>query len=116
MRRIGRAIPADGEGATHLISIEVVGCANQAAAHKIAKTVAESSLVKTAITGGDPNWGRIVSAAGCGVLFDPGLSGTDTQRLSAVPQRYAHEIDASAVSAPFFIRDNRETSNGIAIF
>ena len=39
------------------------GCASRDAAHRIAKTVAESSLVKTAITGADPNWGRIVSAA-----------------------------------------------------
>ena len=106
---LARAIPADGEGATHLISIEVAGCANRAAAHKIAKTVAESSLVKTAITGGDPNWGRIVSAAGyAGVPFDPAgveltLNGFLLYR-NATPTKF----DASAVSAS--IRDNRETT------
>jgi len=65
-------IPSDGEGATHLITLDVTGCATRADAHLIAKTVANSPLVKTAITGNDPNWGRIVSAAGyAGVPFDP---------------------------------------------
>ena len=69
---LARAIPADGEGAKHLVSIEVTGCATREAARKIARTVADSALVKTAIAGADPNWGRIVSAAGyAGVPFDP---------------------------------------------
>ena len=69
---LARLIPSDGEGATHLIAIDVTGCGSRADAHRIAKTVAESALVKTAITGNDPNWGRIVSAAGyAGVDFDP---------------------------------------------
>ena len=106
---LARAIPADGEGATHLISIEVTGCARREAAHKIAKTVAESSLVKTAITGADPNWGRIVSAAGyAGIPFNPAgveltLNGFLLYR-NATPTKF----DAPAVSAS--IRDNRETS------
>jgi glutamate N-acetyltransferase / amino-acid N-acetyltransferase len=57
-------IPDDGEGATHLIEIDIQGAASDASAHKIAATVAASNLVKTAIAGADPNWGRIVSAAG----------------------------------------------------
>jgi glutamate N-acetyltransferase/amino-acid N-acetyltransferase len=65
-------IPNDGEGSTHLITIDVKGAATSEAAHAIAKTIAESALVKTAITGADPNWGRIVSAAGyAGVPFNP---------------------------------------------
>ena len=69
---LARAIPADGEGATHLISIEVSGCNNLRSARQIAKTVANSPLVKTAVAGADPNWGRVVSAAGyAGVDFDP---------------------------------------------
>ena len=69
---LARAIPNDGEGATHLITIEIAGCRTQADALKIAKEVANSALVKTAIHGADPNWGRIVSAAGyAGVPFDP---------------------------------------------
>lgn len=69
---LAQSIPADGEGATHLITVEVHGCRTRADAVKIAKTIADSPLVKTAISGADPNWGRIVSAAGyAGVPFDP---------------------------------------------
>lgn len=69
---LAKLIPSDGEGATHLITLDVTGCATRADARQIAKTVTESPLVKTAITGNDPNWGRIVSAAGyAGVAFDP---------------------------------------------
>lgn len=69
---LARALAADGEGATHLITLEVSGCADFASARTIAKTVADSPLVKTAIAGNDPNWGRIISAAGyAGVPFDP---------------------------------------------
>lgn len=66
------AIPADGEGADHLITVEVHGCATRSDAVRIGKTIADSPLVKTAVAGADPNWGRIVSAAGyAGVPFDP---------------------------------------------
>jgi len=68
---LARAIVADAEGATHLISIEVEGLRDDHEAYRVAKTVAESALVKTAIYGADPNWGRIVSAAGyAGVAFE----------------------------------------------
>jgi glutamate N-acetyltransferase/amino-acid N-acetyltransferase len=71
---LARAIAADGEGATHLVTIEVEGLRDEADARQIAKTVAESALVKTAIFGADPNWGRIVSAAGySGVAFEEQL-------------------------------------------
>ncbi|RMF97315.1 MAG: bifunctional glutamate N-acetyltransferase/amino-acid acetyltransferase ArgJ [Planctomycetota bacterium] len=69
---LARMIPADGEGATHLITIEVEGCKTREDALQIARTIANSPLVKAAIHGADPNWGRIVSAAGyAGVPFDP---------------------------------------------
>ncbi|MBC8351821.1 MAG: bifunctional glutamate N-acetyltransferase/amino-acid acetyltransferase ArgJ [Planctomycetes bacterium] len=69
---VARMIPSDGEGATHLVTIDVTGCSSRDDARRIAKTVAESALVRTAITGNDPNWGRIVSAAGyASVEFDP---------------------------------------------
>ncbi len=68
---LAKKIPADGEGATHLVSISVQGADSDHAARMIAESIANSALVKTAIFGGDPNWGRIVSAAGyCGVKFD----------------------------------------------
>ena len=69
---LAKAIAGDGEGSTHLVTIEISGCADRAAALAIAKTVANSPLVMTAIHGADPNWGRIVSAAGyANVPFDP---------------------------------------------
>lgn len=69
---LAREIADDGEGATHVLRIEVGGCRSRDDARTIARTVADSPLVKTAICGADPNWGRIVSAAGySGVRFDP---------------------------------------------
>lgn len=68
---LARAIAEDAEGATKLITIEVEGLRDDAEARRVAKTVAESALVKTAVYGADPNWGRIVSAAGyAGVEFE----------------------------------------------
>ncbi|HSG70187.1 MAG TPA: bifunctional glutamate N-acetyltransferase/amino-acid acetyltransferase ArgJ [Planctomycetaceae bacterium] len=67
---LSQMIVRDAEGAEHFVQIDVSGLASDADAHKIAKAIAEGPLVKTAITGNDPNWGRIVSAAGyVGVPF-----------------------------------------------
>jgi glutamate N-acetyltransferase/amino-acid N-acetyltransferase len=105
---LAKAIAGDGEGATHLVTIEVSGCATRQTALEIAKTVANSPLVKTALHGADPNWGRIVSAAGyAGVPFDP--SGV-TLRLNGflLYQKGAPvEFDGKAVSES--IRDHRDT-------
>ena len=71
-QHLARAIARDGEGATCLIEVLVEGCADDAGARTIARTVCGSSLVKCAVHGRDPNWGRIVAAAGrAGVAFDP---------------------------------------------
>jgi glutamate N-acetyltransferase / amino-acid N-acetyltransferase len=68
---LARDIAADAEGASHLVTIHVEGTRTDAEARTIAKTIAESALVKTAIFGADPNWGRFVSAAGyAGVPFE----------------------------------------------
>ena len=68
---LARQIADDGEGATHFITIDVEGCRTTEDARAIARAVADSPLVKTAIHGADPNWGRIVSAAGyAGVSFE----------------------------------------------
>ncbi|MFZ0639531.1 MAG: bifunctional glutamate N-acetyltransferase/amino-acid acetyltransferase ArgJ [Candidatus Acidiferrales bacterium] len=65
-------IVADGEGAHRVVEIEVRGADSDRAADAIARTIANSPLVKTALAGGDPNWGRILAAAGrAGVRFDP---------------------------------------------
>lgn len=68
---LAKAIARDGEGATCLIEIIVSGASDQAAARQVAKTIAGSSLVKSAVFGRDPNWGRIAAAAGrSGIIFD----------------------------------------------
>lgn len=65
-------IAADGEGATKLVTIDVRGAATREACRTLALEVGNSDLVKTAIFGGDPNWGRIAQALGkAGVAFDP---------------------------------------------
>jgi len=72
MESLARAIARDGEGASKLIAIEIAGAPSDAAAARIARSIANSPLVKTAVAGSDPNWGRILSAAGnSGVAFDP---------------------------------------------
>ncbi len=82
MSELAVAIVSDGEGARKLVQIEVSGARTAAEAGQIARAIANSSLVKTAIAGGDPNWGRILSAAGAsGAPLDPSrvriaLSGT----------------------------------------
>jgi len=105
---LAREIADDGEGATHVMRIEVSGCSSRDDARRIARSVADSPLVKTAVHGADPNWGRIVSAAGyAGVPFDPGslrlrLNGT---LLFAAGAPVAFDADAMSAS----IRGSRET-------
>ena len=71
MQHLAKAIARDGEGATCLIEVQVVGADDESSALKVARTICGSSLVKTAVHGRDPNWGRIVAAAGrSGVPFD----------------------------------------------
>jgi glutamate N-acetyltransferase/amino-acid N-acetyltransferase len=105
---LARAIIDDAEGITHLITIDVEGARTASDARQIAKTIAESALVKTAIFGADPNWGRIVSAAGySGVEFAESdlslwLNGTLLyERGTPVP------FDAATVSAQ--LKNQRET-------
>jgi glutamate N-acetyltransferase/amino-acid N-acetyltransferase len=71
-RLLARQIASDGEGATKLIEVTVKGAKKEEAAAKVARTIIESPLVKTAVYGEDPNWGRVVAAAGrAGIEFDP---------------------------------------------
>ena len=62
--KLATDIIRDAEGAHHFVELNVTGCRTREDAFRIAKTIADSPLVKTAICGADPNWGRIVSAAG----------------------------------------------------
>lgn len=106
-RLLATSIIRDAEGAEHFITIDVRGLASRADAFRMAKEIANSPLVKTAITGGDPNWGRIVSAAGyAGVDFDPAwlslqINGTEVYRAGTpVP------FDNAALSRS--IKSNRD--------
>jgi glutamate N-acetyltransferase / amino-acid N-acetyltransferase len=80
---LAKQIARDGEGAKKLITIEVSGTANDLDAAVIARSIANSPLVKTAIAGSDPNWGRIICAAGyAGVAFDPAKVTIDLQGVA----------------------------------
>ncbi len=97
---LAKMIPADGEGASHLIALHVRGCRTQPEAQQIARKVGESALVKTAIAGSDPNWGRIVSAAGqAGVPFDPAGMSLAMNGHTIFQDGEPVPFDAAAVSA-----------------
>ncbi len=83
MENLARQIVRDGEGARKLITIEVRGASGDEAAERIARSIGNSLLVKTAIAGSDPNWGRILSAAGnAGVPLDPSKVDIDLQEIA----------------------------------
>jgi len=63
-RTLALAIVEDGEGATKRLEIQIVGAQTEAHAREVGRAIARSTLVKTAIYGGDPNWGRVLAAAG----------------------------------------------------
>jgi glutamate N-acetyltransferase/amino-acid N-acetyltransferase len=106
---LAQSIPADGEGATHLITVEVHGCQTQHDARQVAKTIADSPLVKTAIAGADPNWGRIVSAAGyAGIRFDPAKVTLHLNGLLLYERGCPVDFDADAASQA--LAADRDTS------
>ncbi len=85
-RDLARQQAADGEGATTLLTCQVSGAADDADARAVARSVVSSSLVKAALHGRDPNWGRIAGAAGnarvadASILVADGLSAADAER------------------------------------
>jgi glutamate N-acetyltransferase/amino-acid N-acetyltransferase len=92
-------IAADGEGATKVVAITVRRAKNTAAATAMARAIANSPLVKCAMNGNDPNWGRIVSAAGlAGVPFDPAKCVLTLQKTVVFRAGRPIEFDANAVS------------------
>lgn len=105
---LARMIPEDGEGATHMITIDVEGCRDREQARAIARAVADSALVKTAIHGADPNWGRIVSAAGyAGVPFEEAELSLWLNGVALYQAGAPLPFDAQAVSA--HLKAERET-------
>jgi len=106
---LAKQIVRDGEGATRFVELHVEGLEDDAAARAVASTIATSPLVKTAFAGGDPNWGRILAAAGrAGVSLDMSSVSLSIDGLKApgrvqlvrdgTPTDYA-EADAAAVFA-----------------
>jgi len=82
MESLAQSIARDGEGARKLVTIRVTGAATDDGAARMARAIANSPLVKTAIAGSDPNWGRILSAAGnAGVAFDPSKTDIRMQQI-----------------------------------
>jgi glutamate N-acetyltransferase / amino-acid N-acetyltransferase len=98
--QLARAIAADGEGATRLIEVRVEGARDAAEARQAARTVAGSNLVKAAVYGSDPNWGRIVAALGrAGVDLDPAVVDVDIGPVAVMRGGRPLAFDQAAASA-----------------
>lgn len=94
LESLAEQIAADGEGARKLIVIRALGFRSNEDARRVARTVANSPLVKTAIAGSDPNWGRVLSAAGySGIAFDPANIDIELQRVLVCQSGLAAEYD-----------------------
>jgi glutamate N-acetyltransferase / amino-acid N-acetyltransferase len=94
MESLAQAIARDGEGASRFVTIAVSGAPSNDAATRLARAIANSPLVKTAIAGCDPNWGRILSAAGnAGVAFDPAKTDVYLQGVAVCKGGLAAQYD-----------------------
>lgn len=92
-------IAEDGEGATKVVRIDIRGAATDADARKIARAIANSPLVKCAMNGNDPNWGRIVSAAGlCGAAFNPDSAELKLQKTTVFNSGRPIRFDPARIS------------------
>jgi glutamate N-acetyltransferase/amino-acid N-acetyltransferase len=99
---LARAIVADGEGATKVFEIRVTGAASESDARAAARTVTTSNLVKTAIHGADPNWGRILAAAGrSGAKVDAARASIRIGGVSVYERGAPCQFDGGAVRASF---------------
>jgi glutamate N-acetyltransferase / amino-acid N-acetyltransferase len=98
MESLAEQIAADGEGARKLIVIRTCGFKSNDDARRIARAIANSPLVKTAIAGNDPNWGRILAAAGySGVSFSPSDIDIDLQGVPVCRRGLAFEFQEAAL-------------------
>ncbi len=106
---LARAIAADAEGASHFITIDVDGLHTDEEAYRVAKSIAEDALVKTAIFGADPNWGRFVSAAGhAGVDFAEEQLSLWLGDMQLYRDGSPLPFDAATASA--YLKNNRDVS------
>jgi len=91
--KLAVAIVRDGEGARKLLTIDVTGAASDAEAEALARSIANSPLLKTALAGADPNWGRVLSAAGnSGAKFDPSRVDIDWNNIPVCRRGTAAEF------------------------
>ncbi len=95
---LAKMMAADGEGATKFVTVRVTGAADEASALKQARAIANSPLVKTALFGCDPNWGRVLAAAGyAGAPFEEARARLDFNGVLAfdrgVPQPKSRRLD-----------------------
>jgi len=103
---LAKQLAADGEGAEHTITLYVGGTRNDGEARQIARAICESMLVKTAIFGKDPNWGRIVAAAGrSGVDFDPEEASLTVCGIELFREGQPLPFDAKQVSQALSARE-----------
>jgi glutamate N-acetyltransferase/amino-acid N-acetyltransferase len=109
---LARQLVADAEGARKMVAVEVIGAAGEADALTAARAVARSNLLKCALTGEDPNWGRVVAAVGTtDAIFEPdrlnvaingvwvcrgGCAGDDRSKADLRPRDVAITVDLSA--------------------
>jgi glutamate N-acetyltransferase/amino-acid N-acetyltransferase len=108
MESLAEQIAADGEGARKLIIIRALGFKTDDDARRIARSIANSPLVKTAIAGSDPNWGRILAAAGyAGVEFDPSKLDVHLQRELVCKGGLAVEFDEAALKEKLDVSEVR---------
>ena len=99
-RRIARMLVRDGEGVTRIAEVQVEGARTGGEADRIARTVAESPLVKTALHGGDPNWGRVLAAVGrAGVPLDVGKVSVWIGDVHVAENGAAREYDERVAAA-----------------
>jgi glutamate N-acetyltransferase/amino-acid N-acetyltransferase len=99
-RALARMIVQDGEGVSRFVEVEVLGAANDKEARTAAEAIANSTLVKCAWAGGDPNWGRILDAVGyCGVRMDESQTDIFYDKLAAVKNGIATKTPAEKLRA-----------------
>jgi len=96
LANLAEQVARDGEGARKFVTITVSGTPTNDGAARIARSIANSPLVKTAIAGSDPNWGRVLSAAGnAGVAFDPRTTDIHMQGVAVCRGGLAAPFDES---------------------
>jgi glutamate N-acetyltransferase / amino-acid N-acetyltransferase len=105
-KELATGIVRGGEGATKLVSVRVTGANEWAHAERAARTIANSLLVKTAVHGGDPNWGRLVAAAGrSGVPFELGRASVRIGGIVLFDAGQPHDENAPEAAAYLMGRD-----------